>query len=205
MKKALFFAVSLFTLAFTANGQTEEGGIMLGTSTQLLGTGIVSGVESTSTAGIAFASSKDKSDNFESDAYNTTVFNLSPRMGAFVATDFLVGGELTFVYLKGEDDDDPTTSIAVGPFFRYYIPTDNVRPFFQADVSVGQVSFGKDDKANNLKFGLAVGGAFFVNEKVSIDLLVAYRRSQYKEKDSPDNSRLIQGVFGLGAGFSFFL
>lgn len=205
MKKAIFFAAFILILTGTVSSQTEEGGIMLGTSTQIFGSGLITGLESHNNAGLAIVSSQFKSDNFNPDSDRTTVLNFSPRMGAFVATDILVGGELNFIYIKDKDANDPTTSVNFGPFLRYYFIAENFRPFAQANVSIGQTSFGKDDKANNLQFGVAVGGAFFLSEKVSADLMIGYTRSQSKEKDSPTNSRTINGIFGFGAGFSFFL
>ncbi len=42
-------------------------------------------------AGLAIVSAQFKSDNFNPDSGRTAVLNFSPRMGAFVAPDILVG------------------------------------------------------------------------------------------------------------------
>lgn len=207
MKKVLSILICALCTAGFLYAQTESGTILLGTSSSIVGANFSLLPESANNAGISFGSTKFKSDSFESESEGVTAFNLAPKIGFFVVDGALIGFDLSFAYLKGESDDDPITGISFGPFFRYYFSTANFRPFAQAQVGVGQISFGPDDndKTNILTYGGGVGGSIFVGEKVAIDFMAAFNHQQAKEKDDSNNAKSIANLFGLVMGISVFL
>lgn len=207
MKKVLSILICTIITSVLLQAQTEKGTILLGTTTSLVGATFSLLPESTNNAGISFGSTKFKSDSFESESEGVTAFNLAPKVGFFVVDGVLIGIDLGFAYLKGENDDDPVTGINFGPFFRYYFSTANFRPFAQAQIGIGQVSFGPDDndKTNILNYGGGVGGAIFVGEKVAIDLMAAFNHQQGKDKGNSNNAKSIANLFGLVVGVSVFL
>ena len=210
MKNLLFITVMVITGALAVNAQTEAGKVLIGTSTRLYGVTpltILSGFGQNG-AGLTIMSSKSKSDNFEADAENQTIFNLSPRVGFFAADRLLIGLEVGFGLVSTKLFDDPITitSIEEGPFARYYLSSANFKPFVQAGASVGQIKVSTaDSKTNIFTYGAGIGGAFFLNDKVAVDLLVNYLHTTAKEKDAFENARDITSSFGFGVGLSIFL
>lgn len=207
MKKVLSILICALCTTGFLYAQTESGTILLGTSSSIVGSNFSLLPESSNNAGISFGSTKFKSDSFEGESEGVTAFNLSPKVGIFVVDGGLLGFDLSFAYVKGENDDDPITGISFGPFFRYYFSNANFRPFAQAQVGIGQVSFGPDDndKTNLLNFGGGAGGSIFVSEKVAIDLMAAFNHQEAKDKDNSNNARSIANLFGLIVGVSVFL
>jgi outer membrane protein len=208
MKNLIFSIILILATGVFALGQTESGKVLIGTSMNLIGPNTSIFSSAPNSAGVNFGSAKFKSGNFESDATNFIMFNLSPKVGFFMVENGLLGIDLTFLYMKEEDDDAAITEVGVGPFFRYYFPAEKVvRPFVHAQAGIGQVSFGEGDefKTSTMSYNLGAGGVFFLSEKVSFDLMFGYYRKQLKEKSSDDNSRVLLGSFGLAAGLSIFL
>jgi hypothetical protein len=204
LMSTIIFISFFFVLSYA---QTEEGTILLGTSSTLIGTNFSLVPDAANNVGISFGSSKFKSDDFESESEGVTAFNIAPKVGYFIVDDGLLGFDLSFNFLKSENDDDPVTGISFSPFFRYYLPTENFRPFVQAQGGLGLISVGSGDenKTNILNYGAGVGGAFFIGEKVSIDLMAGFNHQEARDKASSNNARSIANLFGLAAGLSVFL
>lgn len=207
MKKSFWIIMLVLAAGSFCYAQTEQGTVLVGTSTNLVGTNFSLAQGVNNNAGISFGSTKFKSDDFESESEGITTFNLAPKVGFFVADNALLALDLSFAYLKEENDDDALTSINAGPFFRYYFSAGNFYPFVQAQFGIGQISFGDgaNNKTNLMNYGAAAGGAFFVGDKVSIDLLLGFNHQQAKEKENDNNARSIANVFGFAVGVSVFL
>ena len=186
--------------------QTEAGNVLIGTSTSLYGSSSISLLEDCpNTVGFTLISHKVKADDYESDATQVTAFNFSPRVGIFTADNFLLGAELFFGSYKEEDMKEAYTDFVGGPFMRYYFELPNFKPFLQAGLTAGQMKISDNMKFNSVNFGVGVGGAFFVNEKVSIDLIGNFVHSTVKSSDTSDNSRQLLNAFSFGVGLSVFL
>lgn len=205
MKNLLFTALFVLSLCTGALAQaTQEGNVLVGTTTQLVG-GLL-GSDGANTAGFAVINSRASIDGDKTDGINLTAFNISPTVAFFVADGLAIGGTLGFSYLKVEDADDASTVITIGPLARYYLDLDNVKPFLQANLSVGRSSDGSDDidKDNILGLGLGAGAAFFFNDHVSLDLMLGYNHNRSTNLVNDDRTALLN-TFGLAIGFSFFI
>lgn len=186
--------------------QTEAGKVLIGTSANLYGSSSISLLEDCPNAvGFALIRHKAKADDYESDVTKTSTFNLSPRVGFFAADHLLVGAELFVGSYKEEDMDEAYTDFVGGPFLRYYFDLPNFKPFLQAGLSAGQMKLSKEMKWNSVNFGGGLGGAFFVSDKVSIDLVANFVHSTVKPSDNPGNSKELLDAFGFGVGLSVFL
>lgn len=104
--------------------------------------------------------------------------------------------------------------IAVVPFVRYYVPIKgHVRPFFELNFGHDwRVIINVSDTPNNLDnswlYGARAGGAFFLNQHVSIDLFLYYtgQNSRYKNGATGEvGEPLLKQYFGVGAGFQIYL
>lgn len=211
MKKPFLFTLILLinTLHFVI-AQTEKNTILIGISSNF-GAG---GTESS----LVFSSSKFKSDDFESDSFKSTGFNLSSRVGTFLANDFVFGLDLGFNTASSNEGETKSSQIIAGPFARYYFKSSRIKPFIEANVNLGAskntFSFatinGFDNnntsKSSITSYGGGAGAAFFLGSKVSFDAMLGYSHASSKRKeDNPDNSRLIINAISLRLGFSIYL
>lgn len=203
------------------NAQTEKGKVLLGLSSRM---GLYTMISSTSTdiLSLSFSSIKGKSDEEgfeESPADKLTNINLQPKVGFFVIDNLAIGIDLSlakFIYKEGGEDDDKTTitMFGAGPFVRYYIPTDKITPYFEANALFGSqkykwesASWDDDEETSSVfSIGGGIGVAFPLGDKVTFDILAGYNSytEKYKE-DNEDNYRTVIGTFGIKFGFIIFL
>jgi len=200
-----------FFLFPTIQAQTEKGKTLVAISSAL---GIGGNAN-----GFAFSSNKTKSDNFNSDPVKVTSFNLSPRVGYFVANNFALGAEVFYGYSRQDEflfqgdilfDEVKTSTIGAGPFARYYIKAKNLTPFLEAGVVFGratsEISDFSDSEFNLFNFGGGAGIAIPLGQKVSFDALLGYTHFETKQKeDNPNNVRNITNNFSLNLGFTMYL
>jgi hypothetical protein len=205
MKKLfILFVLTFFVVCLEA--QPVKGALLVGTTTDLTGASLSLISSTPNSGGIAFTKMYFKSDDYESDKYKVTILNLTPQIGVFISDGLLVGGQVSLQYLKEKEDENPTTSFAVGPFVRYYVPANGgFRPFLQASFNVGQISYDQDGKTNLTEYGGGIGGAIFLGPKTSFDLFIGYNHIVSKDPDSADNWKEIIDTFGFGVGLSVFL
>jgi hypothetical protein len=149
--KLLFFSLVLVAFSSICFAQTTKGTMMLG-----------------GTAGF---------DVQFIDAAETNPFtlDLQPQLGFFVADNIAVGGNIGLTYFKVSDVS--TTSLAISPFGRYYLGSNNIKLFLHAQIGylTGSTNFDGDKTSSNgyqLQFG--PGLAFFLNQHVAIEGLFAY-------------------------------
>ena len=207
LSTCLFFAFSIYSV----QGQTESGRVLLGISSAL-GTG-------GNSSGLSITNFKSKSDSFEFDSERNFSYSLSPRIGFFVADNFVIGAETYYAYSKSKDviiqgdiilGGVNGSSIGIGPFARYYIKTNTIHPIFEAGLSIGRTTvksagFSQDIIENLFRYGFGAGAAIPLGKKVSLDFLFAYTYSESKERDNnPDNLRAIVNDISLNIGFSIY-
>lgn len=198
----------LFVLTFSVvcpEAQPMKGALLVGTTTDLTGASLSLISSTPNSGGIAFTSMYSKSDDYESDKYKISILNLTPQIGVFISDGLLVGGQVSFQYLK-EEEEDPIKSFGIGPFLRYYAPSNSTfNPFVQANFNTGQISYYEDDKTNLTEYGAGIGGAFFLGTNTSFDLFIGYNHIISKEADSTDGWKDVIDTFGFGVGLSVFL
>ena len=203
--KKLFLILLISSVPFVLGAQTNQGGLLIGTSTQVAGSPL-SLFESTPTvAGFAYSSTKSKADEYESDADKYFSFNISPQIGYFIVDGLALGVTSNVAYLKYKEDEDALVSYAFGPLMRYYFNVERFKPFIQGSACFGQLRYSSDYKSNLSDYGGGAGVAFFVNDKVSIDMFAGYNHAISKDPNDDDNYRDIVSTFTFGFGVSIFL
>ena len=202
----LLYLLLITCLPLVLNAQASKGDVLIGTSTQIVGSPISLLEGSPNAVGLAFVSSKAKADDeYEEDMDKYFSFNISPQVGYFLADGFVLGLTTNVAYLKFKDDDEAYVSYAIGPFTRYYFNFERFKPFIQGSASFGQVRYDSDYKLNTSDYGVGGGIAFFVNNKVSVDMFAGYNRIISKPPDTEHNYRELFNTFSFGFGLSIFL
>lgn len=150
MKRIVLAFLGLAIMSEAANAQTEKGTVLLGGE-------------------VAFTSIE-----------STSMFNLAPNVGFFVADNFAVGGQFSFFTSEGY------TSWGVGPFARYYFSKNTSgKPFVGANLNIG----GDDNTDTQVGFGAKAGYALFLNKSIALEFGVSYNRTEGID------------MIGVGAGF----
>lgn len=202
MKKLSFliFLVCLLSIQLV-DAQFEKGKIMAGITSTLscgdYGTGLMS---------VGFLSEKYKDDEGESDEIDKGFgFSLLPRAGYFIMDNLAVGLDLLagFYSQKYSDGDKYTeTTLAIGPFIRYYYPLEKIHPFVEANVGLGTWKEKTDDwdeKEGLFAFGAGIGAALPLADNIMIDAILGYGSQSWKD-DNGD--KFIYGNLGLRVGFT---
>ncbi|MFK7771375.1 MAG: outer membrane beta-barrel protein [Saprospiraceae bacterium] len=157
MKKQITLIILFFTTIF-AFGQTDEGNKLVG--------GTVS-------FGTQFVQNND----------NLLFLNFNPNYGKFVNDHFAVGAGVNLFFQKLSNNN--TTSLSILPFGRYYVGNSDVLQFY-VEVQGGFIyqrnsNSGGTTNNNGFQVNAGPGVAFFLNENVSLDLLVNYNYSRFDE------------------------
>jgi len=168
MKKII--AACVIVLLFTSvNAQTEKGDWMVGGGLRL-----------------------NTSDN-------NTQISFAPNAGIFIINNLALGGNFSLDYSKA--GDNKVTTFGIGPFVRYYFTNAKVRPLLQGNLNYlsSKVKVPNNSSTNNgLNFFLGGGAAIFVSDQVSLDILLGYDHTKYKDFDG-------SGGFALTIGFQVYL
>jgi hypothetical protein len=130
---------------------------------------------------------------------NNTQIAFEPNAGIFVIKNLAVGANISLNYTKA--GDTKVTSFGIGPFVRYYFTNANVRPLLHANLNYlsSKVKTPVITSTNNgLNFFLGGGAAIFVSDQVSLDILLGYDHTKYKDFDG-------SGGFALTIGFQVYL
>lgn len=218
MKKLTLFIIILFLTTNLLQAQTNKGNMLIGVSTTLSLTNNASNIIT-----LGYSSSKVKSDNpdFEDDdAINKTkTINFSPRVGVFIVDNLAIGVDLSLAHQKQEikqyDEYVQETNLyGAGPFIRYYIPTNRIKPFIEINSLIAQVntksemsSWGNDESTfSAYGIGAGIGMAIPIGTKATFDLLAGYNNHTVKEnEDNEDNYRTVTNSLSLKFGFNVFL
>jgi outer membrane protein W len=190
MKKLLLSFILLAPICIGAQAQTTQGSLMLG-------------------GGISFSSSKNEGS--EGD-YKTTSFAFIPSVGYFVVDNLAVGANLSLQSDKttggiNGNYEAKQTSLAVGPFARYYIFTSNEKFAFMAEAGL-LFGSGKQESNNNnsttksssVNFYVSPGFTYFLTDKWGVELqLEGLTYSSYDPNKDIENDK--RSGFGLGVDF----
>lgn len=216
MKKVLLLIVfyPFFIFSSSVNAQVQHGKFLVGMSSNF---GIGNG-SSIMSLGFSTQTYKSDADGFSDPKSDKSVgFNLVPKVGYFVNDFIVVGLDIYSGFLSQEDGDsgdkNTLTIMSVGPFARFYMSKENVRPFFELNSSFGTVKEkykyegGSDDSSSNLRaLGAGFGIAAPLGDRVTFDVMIDYSSVVVKVKnDNPDNNRVVNGTLGIKLGFVVFL
>lgn len=207
MKKLfLLIPVICFLSIQSVDAQFEKGKIMAGVTSTL---GI--GEFGTDLMSVGILTQKYKSSSGESSGSDKIfAINLLPKAGYFIMDNLAVGIDLLVgLYHEKDDDGDKynETTLAIGPFVRYYFPLEKIYPFVEANVGIGSWSekYPEDsdwnEKEGLLLYGIGVGAAKSLGEKIMLDALVGYSSQTWKDED---DDKYINGGIGLRLGFTMF-
>jgi hypothetical protein len=208
MKKKLLLIAVILILSFQLNAQFDKGKILTGlTSTIGIGHG------GTDLFNLGLNSFKIKYGGVKVDIDKTFSFNFLPRAGYLVIDNLVVGLDL-LVSMNSEkssegDDRESETTMAIGPFARYYYPLEKIYPFVEANVGFGswkeKWSNGSDGvyKEGLMIFGIGAGASAPLGEKVLIDALIGYASQIWNDKE--EDTKYIYGTIGLRIGFILLL
>lgn len=213
MKKLALLLCAAFIFGLSGlKAQTNDGKILVGITTYLLGLPVTSGG---SLFTLGFGSTKYKSDSGDEDGGNITSFSLQPKVGYFFSDNLAAGLETMIISSISKDPDDNkyTQSVfLIGPFGRYYVPTTKCHPFIEGELGLGYYRekesgvYEYDDKYNVFAYGLGAGITAPLGERAAFDFSLAYNHSSAKySEDNPDNERIVTGSFGFKFGFIILL
>lgn len=136
------------------------------------------------------------------DQTGRLIFVVEPQTGYFFNQSWLVGLRTPLSFKSNEYE------IGALPFVRFYFPVQgNIIPFVEANGGYNlRVIIGLDDEPNvnenSWVFGARGGGAFFLNDRASIDLFLFYT-GESATFDGSDP--LLKQFAGVGAGFVVYL
>jgi hypothetical protein len=213
MKKVFFLITVLCFFALSAaEAQINRGRIILGVSTSL--SYVNYGSDLMSLGFTTFRQKGSSSDPAYSD--KITTFNFLPKFGYLVVNNLAIGldGCISSASQKlAPDNRFSITTIALGPFVRYYIPGKKVIPFFEINSEFGSIK-NKNVYQNNTStsktslssIGAGAGIAVKLGEKVTFDMMADYNSVTEKAKEyNPNNDKTVQGTLGVKFGFVILL
>lgn len=229
MKKIVGIIIILFAfmLPNPAQSQVEKGKFLLGASSDFT---------------VLFNNSKSETildgTTTESSDQGSTQFGLTPTVGYFLLDGFSAGlfmnldiSNLNYDY-EMEDGSienlgSNNTSFSIGPFVRYYIAMEKVKPFAQAKLGFGSSNLKYDmvdydytdpfnpkviisereSKSNLSNWGIGAGAAFFITGNISVDVMLGYNsdKNTRKSEDNDMEYKTTTGGFGLNVGFNLVL
>ena len=196
MKKAMSLSVLILFASLALNAQISKNRSMMGVSTSLSYANFGSDLMN-----LGFITSKEDGSDSE---VKTTVFNLLPKFGYFVADNLALGLNAAIaIYSQNYSGDKSTnTALGIGPFARYYFPGTKVMPFLEATSMFGSVKYsGDSNKTKTSSYGAGAGLAVKIGEKVTFDMLAGYNHLTYKESAGQDEYKSTQGTIGFKFGF----
>lgn len=132
---------------------------------------------------------------------NNTQIAFTPNAGVFLVDNLAFGGNFSLSYSKS--GNNKYTSFGVGPFVRYYFTTESqaVRPIIHGSfnyLSTKQKIINVSSTNTGSNFFIGGGAAMFISKNVSIDALMGYDRTKYKNFDG-------SGGFAFNVGFQVYL
>lgn len=205
MKSIKFFAIVLISVVLShgANAQIEKGKWLMGGSTKF---------------GFSTGTTKIELNGESQTLFNNTSFNFSPQVGCFISDGFVIGFEFPIAFEKikseisGIEYESKSSSIAIAPYFRYYVDGSNVKPYLHFSAGFGSISndvqTDMDAPQSKGKFFLVnMGGGFivFVNDHIAFDFGASYTKTKittdyYMGITSDSDFKIIESGFNFGIG-----
>ncbi len=217
MKKILFLIIAICLLSNSMlNAQYNKGRILLGISTSSNNLYNMYSGGSSNFFHLGFTTYKTKSDNGNGSSEKIRTFNLSPRVGYFIAKNLAAGLDINLSLMSmGTGNNNETTSLlGIGPFLRYYLPLKKVAPFAEVggvfgslrDKYTDYLSKKVVDKTALTSFLGGIGLAVPVGDKFAFDMMLGYVSTILKAKqNNTNNEREILGTVAIKVGFHLYL
>lgn len=193
--------------------QTTKGKFLLGVSSA-----VSASEESNSFGRMGYSTSKTKGDDPNSIGIKSLKIlsaNASPRFGYFVIDNFALGLNVCLYAEHTKVDNDYTfisSLIGVGPFVRYYLACERIKPFFEIGGYYGQYgskyldSNFPNSRGTRINFDCGAGLAFPIGDKVNFDIQLNYDYNYQKRNlNNPTNIRTNTSNVGLKLGFVVLL
>lgn len=216
--KSILSLVLLMIFVLNVKSQTNQGNLLLGVSSTLSLAGTGSDIM---TFGYSTSVNKSDADGFvEDDPDKTISLNFVPKIGIFVIDNLAIGLDVslgnTSTKYRYDDDKYTMTLISTGPFIRYYIPTNKIKPYIEINSSLGLMnnkfeygnSTWEDSEIKSMisSIGGGVGVAIPLGSHVNFDAMAGYSSLRIKEtEDNDDNERYIYNTLGLKLGITVLL
>lgn len=130
---------------------------------------------------------------------NSTNIGFTPGAGYFIINNLAIGANLVIDYSKSADIK--VTNFGIGPFVRYYFTTAKVRPLLHGSLSFlnTKVKTPLGSESNTgMNIFLGGGAAIFINENVSLEPIMGYTNTKYKNFEG-------SGGFSFGFGFQVYI
>lgn len=137
---------------------------------------------------------------FQTTSGNSNII-IAPNLGYFIKNNFAVGANLSILSVK--QNIQKITEFELGPFARYYIGHNNLRPFTMLKISyltktVKNTDDGIKSSVNGFGYTLGVGAAAFFSPDVAFEGFFGYNFSQFETAESNRG-------FGLNLGFQVYI
>ncbi|MBE0679364.1 MAG: hypothetical protein IH592_11430 [Bacteroidales bacterium] len=214
MKKLilLFAAVCLVASAAIAQPvQLQKGKILTGVTSTMS----MCGSWDSQIFGVGITKTKYKYGSTTEAAYTSIIFNLLPKAGYFFMDNLAGGLELALSGALDKDiddgDKDRESMFAIGPFVRYYYPLDKFYPFAEAEAMFGSWAEGEPgdpySKEGFFMFGIYVGAAYPMGDKVTFDAMLGYSRASWSWEafEGEGTEKEMEGGLAIKAGFTIYL
>jgi hypothetical protein len=213
MKKIVLVLLVIFLVNISfVNAQTNKWRVIMGVSS-------VAGLSGSGPNFLSIGYSTTKKTNTltgTTEPDDKISLNVMPRFGICIFNNFAIGADICVGFNSQTDAVTQTgyqqSILAGGPFVRYYIPTQKVRPFIECNYIFGSESTSYDnstypDAENSFtSYGAGAGIAFRIGEKSTFDLMATYNMSDSKpQTNNLYNSEAKSTIFGLKFGFTFYL
>lgn len=165
----LAFFLGSFVI-ISINGQTEKGKVLLGGQTNLT---------------FLATSSSWKTDDGSGDYDKTRYLEITPQIGYFLSDNLLAGILVPLTYKKEFENYYSIKSFSTNfvPLLQLYFGKSKVKPYIFGALGLGFGKIINDDsdfpspikyKVKSFIWDVGGGAAFFMNDKVSIDLGLGY-------------------------------
>lgn len=183
--KSILGICLIMCLSMSVLGQTEKGKSLIGADTKF-------------------------NLNIEPETDRTT-FELGLQLGGFIKDNLAIGAEGVISTAKRKEDDEKIGSeiYAIAPFVRYYLGKNKIKPFLHSSIGVGTTKSNYkgysgivESKSSLLLYELGGGVAFFLNDKISVNLNLGYSDILMKEENADKYSTKVSGI-GSTIGFVF--
>ncbi len=195
MKRSIL-TILLVGMMLASYGQTEKGKLLIGASSNL---------------NFSFLNNQTTVGDYESDKTKYSTFEFTPQVGYFLMNNFAAGIEIMWSQSTEKENDDKISSstLAVGPFARYYFGNKTVQPFIQTSVGFGKKVEKMDTYYADEKFDYSItsfdmggGLSISVSDHVFFELGLSYgigstSYKTYYDQDAKDKIKGIASTFGF--------
>ncbi len=199
MKKLIISAATAILFVWSATAQPvqlEKGKIMLGVTS----TAGFEGYNGPDLLSLGVMRTKVTSGSNTYNEHKVRSFSMIPKGGYFIIDNLSAGLEAMFSRSTNQHVDSEgknrQTTVAIGPWARYYYPLEKVYPFAELELMVGSCiekypTSGPEETVYRYTLfstGLSLGVAVPLSDMVTFDIMAGYLRNVWVEKESPEGT-----------------